>query len=203
MKTTLFTLLSAFIFSFSYSQEMVKMKIERSFENKELNRILEFESININKFEFSSKAIIGKNYEINLLEFKDGKLVSTKSLFDSSELDYFKIKDKDFKFIILTKFIDDKKLKIALRFDRYGSATYYFDLLETKFGYTTKDFLNIKGNAEVELGKDFYLNAIISPTIHKDGSASYCEVVETKNPENIGVEYNIPHYFLIKMKFKD
>jgi hypothetical protein len=64
-----------------------------------------------------------------------------------------------------------------------------------------KDFQGSKKETEIPLENEFYLTSIISPTVHKDGSASYCEVVLTKNPENIGEEFKIPHYFLIRMKF--
>jgi hypothetical protein len=203
MKNTFITILVSLVFNISFAQNMVKMKIERGTNNKELDDILNFENICLDKFEFSSKDIIGKNYEINIVEFKDGKIESTTQLFESSEIDLFKVKEKKFTFTLLTKFIDKTKLKIALKFDRFGSKTLFFDLIETKFGYTMKDFIGSKSELELPLENEFYITSIISPTMHEDGSASYCEVVKSKNPEKIGEEFKIPHYFLIKMKFKE
>jgi hypothetical protein len=201
MKNTFIALLSILIFNTSFSQDVVKMKVESGTENNDLRDIIQFENININRFEFTSKSIIGKNYKIDLIEYKEGKQVSTTQLFESSSLDLFRVKEKKFKFRILTKFIDKTKLKIEIKFDRFGSRPFFFDLIDNKFGYTMKDFQGSKKETEIPLENEFYLTSIISPTVHKDGSASYCEVVLTKNPENIGEEFKIPHYFLIRMKF--
>ena len=201
MKNTFIALLSILIFNTSFSQDVVKMKVESGIENNDLRDIIRFENINIDRFEFTSKSIIGKNYKIDLIEYKEGKQVSTTQLFESSSLDLFRVKDKKFKFRILTKFIDKTKLKLKINFDRFGSKTFFFDLIDNKFGYTIKDFQGSKKETEILLENEFYLTSIISPTVHKDGSASYCEVVLTKNPENIGEEFKIPHYFLIRMKF--
>ena len=201
MKNTFIALLSILIFNTSFSQDVVKMKIESGTKNNDLQDIIRFENINIDRFEFTSKSIIGRNYEIDLIEYKEGKQVSITQLFESSSLDLFKVKEKKFKFRILTKFIDKTKLKLEINFDRFGSRTFFFDLIDNKFGYTIKDFQGSKKETEIPLENEFYLTSIISPTVHKNGSASYCEVVLTKNPENIGEEFKIPHYFLIKMRF--
>ena len=201
MKNTFIALLSILIFNTSFSQDVVKMKIESGTKNNDLRDIINFENINIDRFEFTSKSIIGRNYEIDLIEYKEGKQLSITQLFESSSLDLFKVKEKKFKFRILTKFIDKTKLKLEINFDRFGSRTFFFDLIDNKFGYTIKDFQGSKKETEIPLENEFYLTSIISPTVHKDGSASYCEVVLTKNPENIGEEFKIPHYFLIKMRF--
>ena len=66
MKNTFITILVSLVFNISFAQNMVKMKIERGTDNKELDDILDFENICLDKFEFSSKDIIGKNYEINI-----------------------------------------------------------------------------------------------------------------------------------------
>ena len=202
MKNIFILLLSLFFVNISNSQEMFKMKIENGTKNEDLRQILNFENIYIDNFKFVSKDLIGKNYEILIIEFKNGKIVSNTVLFESSELDLFRIKNKKFSFKLLSKFINKTKLKIAFDLG-FGSKTLFFDLIDTKFEYIMKDFLESKREVVLPLEKDFYLTSIISPTMHEDGSASYCEVVSTKNPEKIGEEYKIPHYFLIKMKFKD
>ena len=203
MKITFMSLLAILFFNISFSQEFVKIKIERGTKNKDLSEVLDFENICIDKFEFTSKDIVGKNYEVSIIEFKNGKVVSTTQLFESSELDLFKVKNRKFRFTLLTRFIDKTKLKIALKFDGFGSKTMFFDLIDNKFDYVMKDFLGSKGENEIPLEDEFYLTSIISPTMHEDGSASYCEVVQSKNPEKIGEEFKIPHYYLIKMKFKE
>ena len=43
----------------------------------------------------------------------------------------------------------------------------------------------------------------ITPTIHEDGSSSYCEVAQSDiAPEKLGAHFKIPHYFLITIAFK-
>jgi len=91
MKNTFIALLSILIFNTSFSQDVVKMKIESGIENNDLRDIIRFENINIDRFEFTSKSIIGKNYKIDLIEYKEGKQVSTTQLFESSELDLFRV----------------------------------------------------------------------------------------------------------------
>ena len=203
MKIKTILLLLVICTNFTFSQENVKMKIKSSVADKDLSNILNFENIDISKIELSGKELIGKDYQINIKEYKNGKLTSSTELFESSSYDLFKIKNKNFKFTLLTKIIDKTKLKIALKFDRFGSKTLFFDLIETKFPYVMKDFLGQKGEIEVPLDKEFYITSIISPTMHEDGSGSYCEVVKNGNPEELGEKFKIPHYFLLEMKFKN
>jgi hypothetical protein len=183
-----------------FSQENIKMKIKSAVVDNDLRNILNFENIDLSKIELSGKELIGKNYQINIKEYKNGKLTSTSELFESSSYELFKIKNKIFKFTLLTKIIDKTKLKIALKFDRFGSKTLFFDLTNTKFPYVMKDFLGQKGEVEISLDKVFYITSIISPTMHEDGSGSYCEVVQNGNPEELGEKFKIPHYFLVEMK---
>ena len=203
MKIKTILLLLVICTNFTFSQENVKMKIKSSVADKDLSNILNFENIDISKIELSGKELIGKDYQINIKEYKNGKLTSSTELFESSSYDLFKIKNKNFNFTLLTKIIDKTKLKIALKFDRFGSKTLFFDLIETKFPYVMKDFLGQKGEIEVPLDKEFYITSIISPTMHEDGSGSYCEVVKNGNPEELGEKFKIPHYFLLEMKFKN
>ena len=66
-----------------------------------------------------------------------------------------------------------------------------------------KDFFGSKLTIELPMTEEIPLFAIITPTLHKDGSASYCEVVQSDiKPEELGKHFNIPHYFLVTMKIK-
>ena len=131
--------------------------MQSSVADKDLSNILNFENIDISKIELSGKELIGKDYQINIKEYKNGKLTSSTELFESSSYDLFKIKNKNFNFTLLTKIIDKTKLKIALKFDRFGSKTLFFDLIETKFPYVMKDFLGQKGEIEVPLELQLFL----------------------------------------------
>lgn len=53
------------------------------------------------------------------------------------------------------------------------------------------------------INEEFPILAVITSTMRKDGSSSYCEVAQSEiAPEKLGEKFNIPHYFIISMKFK-
>ena len=60
-------------------------------ENQEIQNLMDFEKIYTERLNFASEELKGKHYEVSLEEFKNGKLIKTSALFDSSESDYFKI----------------------------------------------------------------------------------------------------------------
>ncbi|PKP15193.1 MAG: hypothetical protein CVU07_11030, partial [Bacteroidetes bacterium HGW-Bacteroidetes-23] len=69
--------------------------------------------------------------------------------------------------------------------------------------YALKDFFGSNEEMNIELNKKTAVFAIITPTIHKDGSGSYCEVAQSSiKPEKLGEHFKIPHYFLITITFK-
>lgn len=60
-----------------------------------------------------------------------------------------------------------------------------------------------KKELNISLDKKNAVFEIITPTIHKDGSGSYCEVAQAdEKPEKLGEKFKIPHYFLINITFK-
>ena len=66
-----------------------------------------------------------------------------------------------------------------------------------------KDFFGSKKELSIDLQKKNAVFAIITPTIHEDGSGSYCEVAQSEiAPEKLGEHFKIPHYFLITITFK-
>ena len=72
--------------------------------------------------------------------------------------------------------------------------------------YVLKDFFGsekewfISGN----LDRDIPIFAIITPSMNADGTKSYCKVVQSEIiPEEFGLHFKIPHYFLITIKFKE
>jgi hypothetical protein len=187
----------------AFAQDATKMRIMGGTENKDLQAMMSFEGIAIDKFEFSGKQLIGKDYDFKVKEFKNGKLVGTTLIMDSKEDDYFKIKKDTFKFRMLTKVEDEKKFKIEIAFAGFTSKKLVFDLFDKNGRYAMKTFLGSKTEINLlETGK-FYIMALITPTLHKDKSSSYCEVAQSGiDPEKLNEKYNIPHYFLIEMTLK-
>ena len=186
----------------NYSQKTVKMITEYGAKNRELEEVLSFENIGLETLNFESNEIKGKFYEINIKEYRNGKLVKTKKIFDGSESEYFKIDSTFTSFKLFTKMENDK-LKTQLKGKRFASRQEFFNLEKGNGEYILKDFQGSKKFLNVSLNEDFPILAIITPTMRKDGSSSYCEVAQSDiAPEKFGEKFNIPHYFIILMKFK-
>lgn len=190
------------IANFSFSQNVVKVTNTYGSENEEIQNLLDFENIYIEQLNFESEKLKGKYYVINLEEFSNGKLVKTSTLFDGSESDYFKI-DSEKEIVKFFFKLSDGKLKTYIRGQKFGSKKSYFKLSSDSDQYALKDFFGNKKELEIDLTKENAIFAIITPTIHKDGSGSYCEVAQSEvMPQKLGEHFRIPHYFLITIKFK-
>lgn len=185
-----------------FGQDSIKMTNNYGSPNPEIQDLINFQNIYIEKLNFEGKELINKSYEINIQEFKKGKLTQKTNLFDGSEEDYFKIKSDT----VSLKFffsLTDGKLKTYIRGKKFGSKKSYFNLKGESDQYALKDFFGAKEVLNMPLNEEFPVFAIITPTINKDGSGSYCKVVQSDiKPENLGEHFKIPHYFLITMKFK-
>lgn len=188
----------------TWAQDLIKVTNNYGSENNEVQELADFENIYIEKLNFEGAALKGKYYEVNLKEFKNGKKVRSEILFDGSESDYFKIKsDKvSLKFFFS---MANGKLKTYLKGPGFGSKKSYFKLNDEGDKYAMKDFFGSKEVLEFNMNtnQEFPAFAIITPTMHKDGSGSYCEVVQSDvKPENLGSHFKIPHYFLVSIRFK-
>jgi hypothetical protein len=183
------------------AQDYIKMTNNYGSQNKEIQDLIDFENIYIEQLNFSSLKLIGKSYKINIEEYKNGILLSTTKLFDGFESDYFKIttKEETLKFFFR---LSDGKLKTYIRGKKFGSKKSYFNLMSDSDQYVLKDFFGNKEVINLDINSKNTLFAIITPTIHSDGSGSYCEVVQSEiKPEKLGEHFKIPHYFLITITF--
>lgn len=200
-KVLLFLLL---ITNLTWAQQTVKVTNNYASENKEIQELIDFQNIYIEQLNFVGAALKGKYYEINIQEFKNGKPVRKINLFDGSESDYFKItlESLSLKFFFS---MTDGKLKTYIKGPGFGSKKSYFKLNNDSEIYALKDFFGSKESLEMNIstGTDIPVFAIITPTMHKDGSGSYCEVVQSDvKPENLGTHFKIPHHFLVSIRFK-
>jgi hypothetical protein len=188
--------------NFAFSQNTVKMTNNFGSQNQEIQDLIDFENIYIEQLNFESESLKGKYYQVNLEEFKNGKLIKTSTLFDGSETEYFKIDSNNESLKFFFK-LSDGKLKTYIRGKKFGSKKSYFKLNSDSDKYALKDFFGSKQELEIDLQKKNAVFAIITPTIHKDGSTSYCEVAQSKiEPGKFGEHFKIPHYFLITITFK-
>jgi len=187
--------------NFVFAQDPIKMTNAYGAENKEIQELIDFENIFIEQLNFEGDSLKGKYYQINLEEFINGKLVKTSILFDGSETDYFKIDTNKETLKFFFK-LSDGKLKTYIRGKKFGSKKSYFKLKSNPDKYALKDFFGSKEELNIDLNKKNAVFAIITPTIHKDGSGSYCEVAQSNiNPEKLGEHFKILHYFLITITF--
>lgn len=190
------------ITNFVFAQNTIKVTNNYGSENREIQDLIDFENIYIEKLNFQSENIKGKSFKINLEEYKSGKLTNTSILFDGSESDHFKI-DSDKESLKFFFKMTDGKLKTYIRGQKFGSKKSHFKLLNDSDQYALKDFFGNKSELNLDINKKNAIFAIITPTIHKDGSGSYCEVAQSNiEPENFGEHFKIPHYFIITIEFK-
>ncbi|MCZ2102045.1 MAG: hypothetical protein LC107_10970 [Chitinophagales bacterium] len=197
-------ILFAFIIltNFAFAQNTVKMTNNYGSQNRDIQDVIDFENIYIEQLNFESENLKGKSYQINLEEYKNGKLIKTSNLFDGSETDYFKIDSTTESLKFFFK-LSDGKLKTYIRGKKFGSKKSYFKLSSDSDKYALKDFFGSKQELSIDLQRKNAVFAIITPTIHEDGSGSYCEVAQSEiAPEKLGEHFKIPHYFLITITFK-
>ena len=203
MKQLLKFIFSLFLISnFAFSQNTIKMTYKYGSDNGEIQDIIDFENIYIETLNFEGDLLNGKNYQINREEYKNGKLTTKKLLFDSSESDYFKLNSNSLSLKFFFK-MSDGKLKTYIRSNLFGTKKSYFNLMNDSDKYALKDFFGEKKELTINPNKKNAVFAILTPTIHPDGSGSYCEVAQSDiAPEKLGEHFKIPHYFLVTINFK-
>jgi len=82
----------------------------------------------------------------------------------------------------------------------FSSAKVYNELKDNADWYVLKDFFGSKKEWFISgnLDREIPILAIITPRMNADGTKSYCEVVQSKIiPEEFGLHFKIPHYFLM------
>ncbi|WP_299895239.1 hypothetical protein [uncultured Aquimarina sp.] len=185
-----------------FAQQTATMTIEPGFENKDLQGLVSFENLFLDKLIFEGKAIKGKSYSIEIIEYINGKESSREVLFDGRESDIFNIRSEKETISFYAK-LDQGKLKVQMHGNRFRSKKMYYDLKGNADIYTLKDFLGSKETTTIDLEKKHPVLAIITPTVHKDGSSSYCEVVQCDiATDELGKRFKIPHYFIMSIQFR-
>lgn len=197
-------LLSLLMFGTYYAngQSMIKVKRHDNVVDKHIQEIMDFESLFIEQLDFEGEGLRDKSYIVTLDEFDKGKKVRSSILFDGTEDEIFKIRENKatLKFFLKTA---DEKLKVSIRGSFFASRKMYFPLkMETDI-YTVKDFFGEKEELLIPSDKVGILFAIITPAIRPDGSGTYCDVVQSDiKPEKWYEHFKIPHYFVIRIRFK-
>ena len=185
-----------------FSQKTIKMTCNYGSKNKDIQELIDFEGIFIEQLNFEGENLNGKTYIIKIIEFKEGKKINSSTLFDGTESDYFKINSDSVSLKFFFK-LNDGELKVQIRGNNFFSKKTYFKLYDDAYKYALKDFFYNKSELNIDLSKTNAVLAIITPSIHKDGTGSYCEVVQKDvAPEELGAHFKIPHYFIVTIEFK-
>jgi superfamily I DNA and/or RNA helicase len=203
MKNKILIFLSIFIFQVVYCQKDIKMIMEYGSKNAEINSLMSFQNIAVENISFESPEIKGKFYEVNLNEYKKGKLIKTKNLIDLNIVDYLKIDSTFTSFKFFSK-IENDKIIFYIQSLYISSENMTFNLEKGKGSkYVLKDFLVTDGFTYVPIDKEFPILAIITPVKINERESSYCEVAQSGvEPDKYWEKFKIPHYFVITMKFK-
>ncbi len=201
LKYILFTL-TIIMSNVVFSQNTIKMTNNYGSTNNDIQDLIDFENIYIEQLNFEGINLKNKFYQISIEEYIDGNLKNSSILFDGNEADIFKINSNEESLKFFFK-LNENKLKIFIRGKKFGSKKSYFNLTNNSDTYALKDFFGNKKQLDLEIGKKNAVLAIITPTIHEDGTGSYCEVAQsTIQPEKLGKEFKIPQYFIISITFK-
>lgn len=178
------------------------MQAKYGSENAELQSVLYFENIGLDKVMFSGSDLKDRDFQISVKEFVNGKLTKTEVVFDSKEDEYFKIKSDKFGFRVLTKTTSENTVRFDFQFNGfYKQKEYKIDAGQK--GFALKDFLGGKPEISIPLNANTYILTYMMPYEKKDGSRQYCEVAQSGiNPEDYGTKYAIPTYFLIDIRFQ-
>ncbi|MFD2832874.1 hypothetical protein [Gramella sp. AN32] len=190
------------VFSFSeiVAQKEIQMKLESGIENAALQSILMFENITFETLKFEGQ-LKKRQYQVAIKEYKNGELIGEEILFDGTESEYFRIKTDSLTLQMITK-TDHENLYIQLTGNGFSSRKLHYKIFPEKGNYVVKDFLGAIDFKTVPSENSFPIYGIITPTLYKDGSSSYCAVAQSGvPPEKLVEKFDIPHYFLIQMRF--
>jgi len=202
MKKQLAFLFLTFLVQFSYGQTTAVVQTKSGLSFDDLQHLLYFEGISNEKFTIKSDSLMGKDYQLIIKEFKKGKLAKVDTVFNSKELEYFRIKSDSLSFAVLTKMFDLNYFKIQFQFSGFSSDRKYQVLPTEKEKFTLKSFVGPKP-LSIHLNGLNYLLAYMMPYVRPDKSEAYCEVAQSGiDPEKLYDKYKIPHYFLIGIKFE-
>ncbi|MDQ8003670.1 MAG: hypothetical protein REI64_02655 [Pedobacter sp.] len=198
MKNLILIVLLFILGSSSYAQTTATITSKRGLNFKDLQHILYFEGISLEKFNIKSADLKGKNFQIIIKEYIKGTLTKIDTVFNSREDEYFRIKSDSLNFAVLTKMTDKNYFKIHFQFDGFSSARKYHVTPETAEKFTLKNFFGAKPQLPIVFSKLNYVLAYMTPYVRPDKSEAYCEVAQSEiNPEKLHEKYKLPHYFLI------
>jgi hypothetical protein len=131
-----------------------------------------------------------------------GKLAQTDLVFDSREVAYFKIKSDQLNLRVYAKVTSVNTVKFGIQSESYRVDREY-KVKPNQKEFALKHFLGSQSEQSIPMKSNTYILTFMMPYAKKDGSTTYCEVVQSDvSPEELGKKYPIPLYFLIDIKFQ-
>ena len=183
------------------SQRSVEMTSQYGAPDIDLQSILYFEDIGLEKIKFVGEQLNGRDYIISIEDYVNGTLSTKKTVFDSREDSYFRIRGNELPFRVLSKAYPGKSAKLEFQFSGFAKRVDYY-LLPNEGEFALKSFLGSQPSMPVDLSTENVVLTYMMPYVKEDGSKQYCDVVQSSVvPEQLGKKYKIPRYFLIKIKF--
>jgi len=183
-----------------------KIELETHYgsENKELQDLMRFQGVETIKLNFSGADLIGKNYRVLIKEYTNGSLAQTDTIVDSATYSYTPaVQDSLFEFKYYVKMQRKTSIKMNFLFDRFSIERNY-DIKANADAYALHDFLGGHKTIPIKFGTPTFLLGYFLPYIDEaTGWKKYCEVSgSTIKPEDWGINFKIPNYFLVEIKFE-
>lgn len=182
------------------AQSSIKLSTSEETNNEDLTYVMQLQDIQFSKIRLNGTDLIGKNFQIFLRDYSQGKLIKSHLIFDSKEEGLFTIKEKEFGFSVLTKKIAPTKMRIDFRFIGF-SVTKILDIKKEHQDFVLKNFQNNLDGIEIPLHANISFLALLMPYQLPNKSMRYIDAALTDlKPEEFGRTFNVPRYFLLDIK---
>lgn len=182
----------------------IKLQTKYGSDNKDLHNLLRFQEVETIKLTFTGNDLKGKNYRLLVKEYTNGSLAKTDTIMDSGKFDYIPaISDSVFEFKYYVKTQVNNKIKMNFMFDRFSTPKLY-DIKAAEDKYALHDFLKTSDPMPVKLNEKTLIMGYFLPYVDDEsGWKKYCDVSGSKHkPEEWGIVFNIPNYYLIEIMFE-
>lgn len=179
------------------------MYTEYGLKNNDLNSLLLFENISIEKVSFEGADLLGKQYKVNVKEYMKGKLIKKEILFNTNGLDLLKIDTSYTSFKLFTK-IENGKIKLFIQSPMmYGAQKFYKIKKGKEQDYIMHRIREDSDFSNIPLNTEFPIFVIITPGTFEGINNSYCDVSKSEvKPEHYWKKFKIPHFYVISMEFE-
>lgn len=203
MKKTFLTL-TLFLIALTFNAQSKLQLISKHYDYKTNEQFYDdlFDGITKIKFNFEDPtSLIGKDYEIIVHEYANGKLVRNETVLNTKKEGLLKI-DKDFSFYIYSK-QENGKLKVGFLFKNFMNKKIYpTNKIFTDGVFDLRDVTGNTNKIDFELNKNIQIALITPPNENPSaGNLGYCEVskgnIDVKSWYN---KYKIPQFFLVFLK---